>query len=63
MRKSRKNALLVHSLVTQLAIEAANAMQMEMEMRAPLERSQMARGSGSTCGKNRRYLQVLKNIK
>jgi len=49
MRKSRKNALLVHSLVTQLTIEAANAMQMEMEMRAPLERSQMARGSGSTC--------------
>jgi len=63
MRKSRKNALLVHSLVTQLTIEAANAMQMEMEMRAPLERSQMARGSGSTCGKNRRYVLVLRNIK
>ncbi|KAI8046907.1 hypothetical protein M5D96_003125, partial [Drosophila gunungcola] len=30
MRKSRKNPTLVHSLVTQLVIEAANAMQMQM---------------------------------
>jgi len=38
--------VLVHSLVTQLAIEAANAMQMQLELRAPLERSRMANGSG-----------------